>query len=274
MSIARNISDKAMQRTPSAANNSSAWWEEPDVNCSIAPPREETRLKRREPGDERQPNPIVLSRFGVLPRRRKRVHNGRMRQIWIAIVILLIAGNHAVAGNHDGWSAFERGDYAVALQEFQRLAEQGDVAAQYNLAILYATGKGVTPDPAESLKWFQEAAATGDAPAQFYLGYLYSQGKGVKQDHGAAAKWYFLAATRGNSRAQFNLGRLHYMGMGVPKDYVRAYKWFSLAASQGVPDAIKGIDIILKKMSPDDILKAKGLAATWKPNQDDVPVKN
>ncbi len=217
--------------------------------------------------------PIVLSPIGVLPRYWTPVQDACMRYLCYAIVVLLLAGNPAVAGNHDAWSAFERGDYGTALQKFQELAEQGDVAAQYNLGLIYATGKGVAPDTAESSKWLEKAAVAGDAAAQNYLGYLMSGGKGVPRDYSAAAKWYFLAATQGHARAQYNLGRLHYMGIGVPEDFVQAYKWFSLAALQGVSYATKGIDLVLKKMPPDDILKAKGLAANWKPHQSGGVVK-
>ena len=46
----------------------------------------------------------------------------------------------AVAGQFENaTAAYERGDYATALQLLQPLAEQGDATAQYNLGIMYAT---------------------------------------------------------------------------------------------------------------------------------------
>ena len=51
----------------------------------------------------------------------------------------------------------------MALQEWQPLAEQGDVSAQYNLGIIYANGRGVPENDAEAVKWYSKAAEQGDA---------------------------------------------------------------------------------------------------------------
>jgi TPR repeat protein len=39
-------------------------------------------------------------------------------------------------------------------------AEQGDYLAQYNLALAYANGRGVSIDPIEALRWYRPAAAS------------------------------------------------------------------------------------------------------------------
>jgi len=39
-------------------------------------------------------------------------------------------------------AAFERGDYATALQELLSLAEKDDVSAQYNLGVTHGNGTG------------------------------------------------------------------------------------------------------------------------------------
>ena len=51
-----------------------------------------------------------------------------------------------------GMDAYHRGDYATALREWQRLAEQGDANAQYNLGVLYAEGKGVAQNYVQAHK--------------------------------------------------------------------------------------------------------------------------
>ena len=59
----------------------------------------------------------------------------------------------AQRGNYaDGVEAYNRGDYATALQEFRPLAEQGDVKAQFNLGFMYDNGKGVPENDAEAAK--------------------------------------------------------------------------------------------------------------------------
>ena len=64
-----------------------------------------------------------------------------------------------------------------------RLAEQGDVDAQFSLGEMSKKGQGVPRDDAEALKWYRRAAAQGHADAQNNLGIIYTLGKGVPVDY-------------------------------------------------------------------------------------------
>ena len=112
-------------------------------------------------------------------------------------------------------------------------AEQGDANAQFNLGLMYGTGRGVRPDDAEAVRWYRLAADQGHAIAQNSLGVMYSSGRGVAQDDAEAVRWYRLAAEQGNAGAQGNLGLMYGTGRGVPQDDVEAVRWFHLAADQG-----------------------------------------
>ena len=57
-----------------------------------------------------------------------------------------------------GFDALECGDYPAALREFKALAEQGNVAAQNNLGVMYDSGQGVTQDYIQAHIWFNLAA--------------------------------------------------------------------------------------------------------------------
>jgi uncharacterized protein len=57
-----------------------------------------------------------------------------------------------------GFSAYQAGDYATALQEWKPLAEQGNATAQYNLALMYGNGRGVPQDYAEAVKWLAQSS--------------------------------------------------------------------------------------------------------------------
>ena len=57
-----------------------------------------------------------------------------------------------------------------------RAAEQSDVDAQFNLAILYEKGLGVPQDSEEATNWYRLAAEQGDVDAQFNLAILYEEG--------------------------------------------------------------------------------------------------
>src|ERR1700730_4925205 len=98
---------------------------------------------------------------------------------------------------------------------FQKAADQGNAAAQFELGRMYASGHGVPEDEAEAANWVRKAADHGYANAQMMLGTMYGTGHGVPQDHAAAMKWYRKAAHQGNAGAQSLLGTAYYKGRGV-----------------------------------------------------------
>src|SRR5690348_11231292 len=107
-----------------------------------------------------------------------------------AILFSGIAASAAAASFDDAVAASKRGDYTIAAAIFRVLAEQGDVAAQTNLGVMYESGRGVAQDYAQAAKWYRKAAEQGEPTPQCNLGALYASGRGVPQDHGEAAKWY------------------------------------------------------------------------------------
>ena len=128
--------------------------------------------------------------------------------------------------------------FAQDIDETIRAAESGDPIAQDILA-----------------------AESGDPIAQYNLGNRYSNGRGVPQDYTEAVKWYRKAAEQGHASAQFNLGFMYANGQGVPQNYSDAYVWFSLAAATGYEDAIYNRDVVVKKLSPQDLSAAQQRAA-------------
>ena len=164
-----------------------------------------------------------------------------------------------------GADAYQRGDYATALREWQPLAEQGQALAQYNLGLLYANGQGVSKDDAQAQQWYEKAAAQGHADAQVNLGILYDYGRGVEQDYKKAVYWYRLSAKQGNELAQRQLGLMFERGDGVPQDYVQAYMWYTLGAANGAKRGAALRDALAKRMTPDQIAEAQQLAREWRP---------
>ncbi|MCH8325869.1 MAG: sel1 repeat family protein, partial [Bacteroidetes bacterium] len=81
-------------------------------------------------------------------------------------------------------------DYQKSFYWFEKAAEQGVAAAQYNLGIIYADGYGVLKDNKEAITWYKKAANQGYAKAQYDLGVLYSKGELVLKDYKEAITWY------------------------------------------------------------------------------------
>ena len=63
----------------------------------------------------------------------------------------------------------------------------------------------MTPNYAEAMKWYLKAANQGSLAAQYNIGIMYDKGQGVKQDYSEANKWYQKAAEQGYTPAQSNL---------------------------------------------------------------------
>ena len=141
------------------------------------------------------------------------------------LLLTLLVGNPAFSADFQkGYAAYQRGDYATALREWEPLAEQGNADAQNN------------------------------------LGLMYDNGQGVPQNDKTAVKWYKLAAEQGDATAQTNLGIKYFIGKGVVQDYVRTHMWLSIAASQGYKDASKKREVVAKRMTTSQIETAQKLA--------------
>ncbi|HXF86925.1 MAG TPA: hypothetical protein VNK48_01050 [Xanthobacteraceae bacterium] len=163
-------------------------------------------------------------------------------------------------------------------------AASGNPAAEYEIALRYAEGRGVTPNVEESARWLERAARSGFAPAQFRLGSLYDKGGGLKRDRALARKYYTAAAEQGHAKAmhnlavlyaegiegrpnyrlaahwfrkaaehgiadsQYNLAILYIRGIGIEQNLAEAYKWFALAANQGDQEAARKRDEVAERL--------------------------
>jgi uncharacterized protein len=224
-----------------------------------------------------------------------------LNYIFAAVLLLNVAAPGTAGPVNDAVAAYNKGDYATALQLIRPLADQGNPVAQNNLGVLYGEGHGVPQNWAEAVKWYRRAADQGYAiaqlnlgeryrlgegvprdyaeavkwyrraadqcypNAQFRLGLMYTAGQGVPEDHAQAVTWYRRAADQGFADAQFHLGLMYGEGTDVPQDPVRAYMWTALAAAQGDEDAIAMRDVMPAWTDPAQIAEAEKLVREWKP---------
>lgn len=173
------------------------------------------------------------------------------------------------------------------------LAAGGNLAAEFELGIRYAEGRGLPHDPALAAQWLTKAARKDNAPAQYRLGTLYEKGIGVARDSAVALNWYQRAASAGNVRAmhnlavliaegidgkpkyddaaiwfrkaaefgvrdsEYNLAILYARGLGVEKDLSQSFIWFALAAAQGDEDAAGKRDEVAAHLDARQLAAAK-----------------
>ena len=164
-----------------------------------------------------------------------------LRPALLALAFALAAPAPGLASTAEwaaGQAAYERGDFAAALQAWRPLAEAGEARAQAALGSLYIHGEGVPIDHAEGLRWTRLAAEQGDVTGQFNLGTFYAGGLGVERDYAAAAAWFGRAAAQDDAASRFNLGVLHARGLGVPRNDEEALFLLSTATIiAGDPEA-------------------------------------
>jgi hypothetical protein len=89
-------------------------------------------------------------------------------------------------------------DYSEAVTRLETLAHKGNTEAQYRLAGLYRTGKGVNRDLVEAQELYRRAALAGSPDAQFSLALLIEKLDGSRSE---ARRWYRKSAAQGDRRA-------------------------------------------------------------------------
>jgi hypothetical protein len=82
------------------------------------------------------------------------------------------------------------GETPAAIAIWQKWAQQGNVDAAYNLAVIHQHADGVSQNFAEALRWYRQAAERGDKVSQVQLGLMYMNGEGVPADEAKAHEWF------------------------------------------------------------------------------------
>jgi TPR repeat protein len=98
----------------------------------------------------------------------------------------------------------QSGQVVPAAQAFRQLATSGDAASQFQLSLLYRTGRGVPADPRASLQWLRRAAGSNYPEALSNLGGEYAKGQAVAQDKVRALALFYLAEAGGLNAARTN----------------------------------------------------------------------
>lgn len=132
-----------------------------------------------------------------------------------------------------GIEAWQKADYAAAVNIWRPLAEKGDMDAAFNLGQAYRLGRGVPINLAAAQTWLERAARKGHIDAQTTLGLmLFQNGNQV-----SGLRWLGQAAERGDARAMLVYGTALFNGDSLPRDPILGYAYVSRAAAQGLAPA-------------------------------------
>ena len=122
-----------------------------------------------------------------------------------------------------------------AVEDLERLAEYGDVHAQYFLGLLYRDGGLLLPDAEQAAHWLELAAKRNLPAAQYALGKLYLSDDPEVHDVDDGLRWLERATQNGNTDAAYRLGKEYLTGKSVQKDAVKAAEYLRHAADQNHP---------------------------------------
>ena len=122
-----------------------------------------------------------------------------------------------------------------AVEDLERLAEYGDVHAQYFLGLLYRDGGLLLPDTEQAAHWLELAAKRDLPAAQYALGKLYLSDDPEVHDTSGGIQWLERAARNGNTDAAYRLGKEYLTGKFVQKDAARAAEHLRRAADRNHP---------------------------------------
>lgn len=167
------------------------------------------------------------------------------------------------------------------FNECRKLAEKGNIEAQYGLGKLYYDGDyydciARCDSNKEAAKWYKKAAESGYMDAQYAFAECCRNGYGTGVDTAEAVKWYEKALHQGkelnaeilcfigsyyynncnyteaikwlkaaefeNDIAQYLLGRCYYDGNGVNKDHIKAKYYYEKSANNGNTQARFALD--------------------------------
>jgi TPR repeat protein len=128
--------------------------------------------------------------------------------------------------------------FADGLFDFQmKLANKGNVEAQFKVGEMYENGFGVEKNVEEGLKWIRKAAEQGHETAGFKLLYYDIQKNGINDKNKAQFDELNNKALGDNGQAQYYVGLMYAHGVGVKQNDDTALDWLSKASLVGVTTA-------------------------------------
>lgn len=153
----------------------------------------------------------------------------------IASSVVSLVGPSGLESELDHAKAdYQRGQYAVALPRFRRLAQSRNPEAMGYVGIMFLRGQGTGARPDSGIHWLRQAAYKQDPNAMTALASAYEHGKGVKLSLYRAREWYNKAADQKNwPEAMRSLGALDLRD----EDHAQALTQFQRAVKAGSLEA-------------------------------------
>jgi len=145
---------------------------------------------------------------------------------------------------------------------------RGEAEAQFELGLEFANAGG-NQNEAQAAQYYLKAATQNHIGAQVNLSVMYAKGRGVRRDEAQSLLWLSKAAHLGDPEAQYTLGmRQNRISMDQEPQpggelRIEAYKWLRLAAAQVYPEAETGCDFVSMGMTREGVIEGNRRAAAF-----------
>ncbi len=118
------------------------------------------------------------------------MHTKISSSLYLWILALSMASPVMAGEAVDALDSARAGDYTQAAAAIKPLAIGGNPQAQFNLALLYHSGAGISQNEVAAVVWYHKAAENGSVEAQEFLAAGYAEGWfGLKRDVEKAKYW-------------------------------------------------------------------------------------
>ena len=136
-----------------------------------------------------------------------------------------IEANDPVALNSEALNHFEAGNYAVAIEHWEKAAGLGHAESHYQLSISYQEGLGVEKDMKKFTFHAEQAAIGGHVMARYNLGVM----EAGKCNAERASKHWIIAANLGCDPAVKALREYHAIKVVSKEDFAAALRAYQVA---------------------------------------------
>ena len=129
-----------------------------------------------------------------------------------------------------------------ALNEFiDQEKQQPDPLTEFRVAKMFLTGKGTEINSSEAAKWLEKAVGGGNAQAEYELALMYASGEAIAKDEDKAAELFskalaaFIDSDKDNPSAgqEYRIAQMYEKGLGTTANLLEAINWYSAAAENG-----------------------------------------
>lgn len=162
--------------------------------------------------------------------------------------------SHIVVTKKLGMGLDQKAIEAVSKSKFEPARHYGrPIMMRLNLSVsfkLYGTG-------GTRIVELTQRANNGDAAAEFELANAFFEGHDIPKDDDQGAAMLERAARDGVAKAQFQMGVRTYGDGNSPDNYVAAYMWYALAQRGGAEGSDMMVSELEAKMSPEQLADAR-----------------